>query len=412
MRLFDTLTKQISFVFLASMIVNVSNYLFHICMSRSLGPADYGILASLFSLLMIISVPAGTLQTVITKYTSNFKAHKELAKIKMLLIALFKRVSLFGLTGFVLFILARKYIASFLHIPTTIPVIILGIALILTIISPLLLGVLQGLQKFGYFGAVMIIGTLAKLLFGILLVYLGWKVNGALLGLTLGGLAGILFAIIPLRRIIKQHQSDCDLNLPQIYGYFLPVAAMLLCLMMLTNVDIVLVKHFYSPSQAGNYAAASILAKIIFYLPGAIGMVMFPKTSELHALGEESMPVLKKSLLYAAILCGGTLVLYLTIPSFLVNVLFGKQYSSIIPLMGIFGLAMFFFSLANILFLYQLSLHRLKFLWILIIGTLLEITLIVLFHTSLLQVILILLIVGLFLFLSSSYYVFSKSSNS
>ena len=412
MRLFDTLTKQITLVFVASMTVNVSNYLFHIYMSRSLGPADYGTLASLFSLLMIISVPAGTLQTVVTKYTSNFKAHKELAKIKMLLIALLKRVSFFGLAGFVLFILARKYIASFLHISTTIPVIILGIALVLTIISPLLLGVLQGLQKFGYFGADMIIGTLTKLLSGVFLVYLGWKVNGAVLGLTLGGLAGILFAIMPLRLIIKQHQSDCDFNLPQIYGYFFPVAAMLLCLTMLTNVDIVLVKHFYPPSQAGNYAVASILAKIIFYLPGAIGIVMFPKTSELHALGEESMPVLKKSLLYAAILCGGTLVLYLTIPAFLVKVLFGKQYSSIIPLMGIFGLAMFFFSLANILFLYQLSLHRLRFLWILIIGTLLEIALIVLFHTSLFQIILILLVVGLFLFLSTSYYVFLKGSDS
>jgi len=282
----------------------------------------------------------------------------------------------------------------------------------LAIISPLLLGVLQGLQKFGYLGADMIIGTLAKLLFGILLVYLGWKVNGAVLGLALGSLAGILFAIIPLRLIIKQHQSDCSFNLPQIYGYFFPVAAMLLCLMMLTNVDIILVKHFYSPSQAGSYAAASILAKVIFYLPGAIGIVMFPKTSELHALGEESMLVLKKSLLYGIILCGGTLVLYLTIPAFLVKVLFGKQYSSIIPLMGIFGSAMFFFSLANILFLYQLSVHRLEFLWILIIGTFLEIALIVLFHTSLLQVILILLIVGLFLFLSSSYYVFLKSSDS
>lgn len=412
MRLFDSLTKQISFVFLASMIVNVSNYLFHIYMSRSLGPADYGILASLFSLLMIVSVPAGTLQTVITKYTSNFKAHKELAKIKMLLIALFTRVSLFGLAGFVLFIFARRYIASFLHISTTIPVIILGIALMLAIVSPLLLGVLQGLQKFGHFAVTGIIGALAKLLLGILLVYLGWKVNGAVLGVTLGSLAGILFAIIPLRPIIKQHQSSCDFNPPQIYGYFLPVAAMLLCLMMLTNVDIILVKHFYSPSQAGNYAAASILAKIIFYLPGAIGIVMFPKTSELHALGEKSMLVLKKSLVYGVVLCGSTLVLYFTIPAFVVKVLFGKQYSSIIPLMGIFGSAMFFFSLANILFLYQLSVHRLKFLWILIIGTLLEIILIVLFHTSLLQVILILLIVGLFLFLSTFIMFFLKSSDS
>ena len=136
-------------------------------------------------------------------------------------------------------------------------------------------------------------------------------------------------------------------------------------------------------------------------------MVMFPKTSELHALSKESKPVLKKSLLYTTLLSGGVLLLYLTIPSLIVKSLFGSQYIPTIPLIGIFGLAMLFFSLTNILLLYQISVHQLKFLKILVVATIVEVTLISLFHTSLIQVILILVAVSLSLFLFNSYYVFA-----
>lgn len=389
------------------MVVNLCNYLFHIFMSRSLGPVDYGIMVSLFSVFMIISVPAGVLQTVTTKYTSNFKAKGELTKIKLLLHHLITRASLFGIAGFILFTLLSGYIASFLHIPSRLPIVLVAVTLALGIICPVLLGTLLGLQKFLYFGTDMIIGGVGKLFFGILLIYMGLKVNGALLGLAMGSLAAFLFAIFPLRRQFSSDQTDCNFSLSPIYGYFFPVGLMLLCFMLLTNIDLILVKHFFNPSQAGHYAAASIVAKIILFLPGAIAMVMFPKTSELHALSKESKPVLKKSLLYTTVLSGGVLLLYLTIPSLIVKSLFGSQYIPTIPLIGIFGLAMLFFSLTNILLFYQISVHQLKFLKILVPATIVEVALISLFHGSLIQVILILAAVSLSLFLLNSYYVFA-----
>ena len=278
--------------------------------------------------------------------------------------------------------------------------------MIFAIISPIVAGVIQGLRAFGYLGIGMIIGTLVKLFFGIFLVSLGLKVNGALLGVILGSLAGILFLIIPLKPVFTENKVDYNIDFSQIYPYFLPTSIALLCFMVITNIDLILVKHFFDSAQAGHYAAASIIARIILYLPGAIILVMFPKTSELYALNEEHRPILKKSLFYGILLCGAALLLFLTIPSFIVKFMFGGQYISIIPLVGIFGSAMCFFALANILFLYQLSIHELSFLKTLIIGTIAEVILITLFHTSLTQVILILLGVALFLFLSNVYYVF------
>ena len=96
MRLLDDFTKNVGFVFLTFMVVNVCNYLFHISMSRSLGPVDYGILASLFSLFMIISVPAESLQMVMAKYVSSFKAYQKLGKTSLLLRRWLRSISLWA----------------------------------------------------------------------------------------------------------------------------------------------------------------------------------------------------------------------------------------------------------------------------------------------------------------------------
>ena len=408
MRFLDDFAKNMGFVFLAFMVVNVCSYLFHIFMSRSLGPIDYGILASLFSLFMIISVPAQSLQMVMAKYVSGFKAYQEFGKTRLLLKRSLRSVSLVAALVFVLLLLVSRYLSSFLHIPSRLPLVIISVALVLAIISPVTLGVLQGLQQFGYFGVDMMTGGIGKLIFAVFFVYLGLRVVGATLGLVLGYLFALLLALFLLRPFLSRGQDagNCSFKLESAGGYFLAAGLTSLCYMALISVDILLVKHFFGPFQAGHYAAASILAKIVFYLPGGIIMVMFPRASELHALKEESRIVLKKSLFYGLVLCSSVVVLYFVVPSFVVKVLLGKEYIPAVPLIGTFGLAMFFFVLANILSIYQLSVNEFKFLKILVIATILEIALVIIFHNTLAQIILILLGIALFLFVFNGWYVF------
>jgi len=259
----------------------------------------------------------------------------------------------------------------------------------------------------------MMAGGISKLIFAVLLVYLGLRVVGATLGLVLGYLCTLLLALFLLRPLLSSRQDagDCSLKLERAGDYFLAVALTSLCYMVLINVDILLVKHFFNSSQAGHYAAASILAKIVFYLPGGIIMVMFPRASELYALREESQAILKKSLFYAVVLCSSVVLLYFILPSLVVKLLFGKEYIPAVPLIGTFGLAMFFFVLANILSVYQLSVNKLKFLKILVVATILEITLVIIFHNTLAQIILILLGIALFLFVFNGWYVFLRKAS-
>ena len=138
---------------------------------------------------------------------------------------------------------------------------------------------------------------------------------------------------------------------------------------------------------------------------------MFPKTSYLLDQNNqlEALKLLKKSLLYVALLCGSAVLVCTFFTPIVIKVLAGKIYPQSLPLARLFAVAMFFFALFSIVLYYQLSSGRTNFIYPLIILTLLQIILIIIFHSSLLQVISILTINSCILFLVNLKLVFKKA---
>lgn len=404
MKLIGGFERQAIFIFTATTLANVGAYLFHVYMGRHLSPADYGILYTLLALLMIVSGPTGTIQTVITKYASHFKAHNQYEKIRFLFFHSLKKFSLWGGIGFLIFIAFSGHIARFEQIPTRTPVVIVGFILLFSIVAPAAGGIVQGLQRFNYLGWSLILGTFLRLVSGIILVIIGFGVNGALSASIIGILFGLFILFLPLRSLFQEKTNE-RVDFKEIYRYFAPVTLALLCFMTLTNVDAVLVKHFFSPLEAGNYSAAALVGRVILFLPMAIVIVMFPKASELYAQKKDSSFILKKSLIYVGLLTGGATLICLLFPRFPLFLLWGNRFQTSIPLVGKFALAMTFFGLVNILFFYQLSVHRFKFLYLACVFTLLQIIAITLFHNTLSQVVWILVVNGALLFLINQFLV-------
>ncbi|GAI49514.1 unnamed protein product, partial [marine sediment metagenome] len=50
---FNLTAKNIGIVFIATSIVNLINFFYHMTMARLLGPSEYGILTSIISILFI-----------------------------------------------------------------------------------------------------------------------------------------------------------------------------------------------------------------------------------------------------------------------------------------------------------------------------------------------------------------------
>jgi O-antigen/teichoic acid export membrane protein len=404
MRLIGNFEKEATFMFVATTLSNISGYLFYVYMLRHLTAVDFGILYAMLALLAIVFVPALAIQTVIAKYTSHFKVHNQYGKIRFLFLHSLKRISLYGGIGFLIFLVFSDHIARFEQLPSRLPVVIVGFILLFSVISPTLRGIIQGLQRFGYLGWSMILDMFLRLIFGIMLVMVGYGVNGALSASIIGIFFALLVSFWPLRSLSAPKTPE-KIDFREIYRYSAPVIGALACFFVLTNIDVILVKHFFSPLEAGNYSAVALVGKIIIFLPMAIAIVMFPKTSELYAQKKDAFPILKRSLLYVGLLAGGATLICLRFPSFPLWLLAGNRFQASIPLVGRFALAMTFFGLVDVLFFYQLSVHRFKFLYFAAAAAFLQIVAITIYHNSLSQVVWIVMANAVLLFLVNQFLV-------
>lgn len=408
-------------MFAAVAVFNILNFLFQLFMIRNLNAVDYGILNSLLSILVIVSIPSGTLQTVVTKYISIFNVINHHDNIKILILSFLKKTLIFGMILFLLFVLCKREISSFIQVTSPLLIVILGLTTFLSVNLPIAQGGLQGLQRFGYLGLVMITNGGLKLLFGIVFVYIGYGVTGAMSSVALSILITLFLAFIILASVlpksiiaktdiktVKPDNTETDINFSEVHRYFYPVVLVYFCFMILTNVDVVLVKHFYNPLDAGYYSISQMVGKIILFLPVAVTLVMFPKTSELHAQNKDTLHVLKKSTVYVGALSGTAAIVCLFFPGVIIRLLSGQANPECIPMARIFSVTMFFYSLVYVLLFYNLSIHRLSFIYFLVLLTGLQLLAIILFHQTLIQIIYIMCGNAILLFLINLYFAFKR----
>jgi len=400
--------KHTSLMFIGVGLYNLFNLLFHLFMVRFLPPIDYGHLNTLLALLMIISVPAGTIQTAVTRFVSSFKVQKQYEKVKPLLNHLLKMMAIVAVSIFILIVLGTPLISNLLHIPSYFLFILLGIALFLSMMLPISWGGLQGLQRFDSLAFNLAINGGLKFLLGILFILLGWGISGAMGSLVISNIITLFFSYFMLRINLLREEAKTPQDqglqgssppfISEVYQYFFPVGISLLCFMVLTNIDLIFVKHLFSPLDSGYYSIAQMVGKIILFLPLPIVTVMFPKLSSSEDREKKALWTLKQSLTLAFLLCIVMLLFCLLFPSLVIQMLSGKNYPECIPLVRLFCINMTFFSLIFILLYYHLSTHRRGFLYPLFFSTLIQVGLLILFHKTLVQVLLLVGIISIFLF--------------
>jgi O-antigen/teichoic acid export membrane protein len=111
-------------------------------------------------------------------------------------------------------------------------------------------------------------------------------------------------------------------------------------------------------------------------------------------------------LIYTAVLSGAMALGYWFFPNLVITVPYGMEYLDAIPVLRLYGIAMFFFSLTVVIMRYTLAISHVKYVYLLVTFTLIEIGLLYLFHSTILIMAQVLLLVNFLLFLSSYIYLF------
>lgn len=401
----EELVRGSLILFIMINIFNFLNYVFHFAMARILGPADYGLLAVLMSMAYIFSVPNEALQTIVSHLISKFNPKREFGKMNFVLAKAIKKCLRIAIICFVLFIPIAFFLAYFLPDVTFLHLIFTGTILFGVFSVPIVRGVLQGRKKFKKLGWSMIIESASKLIIAVSLVFLGLRIYGAMAGVIFSIFLSFLISLLFLREVTGSKKSRVKNK--DIYSYNKPIIIALFVVMFMFSLDIILAKRFFEPDLAGKYAVASMLGKMIFLGVIPISKAMFPIASEDAKQGRKSRSFYQAVILITG-LCLISVAAFFIAPRLIIKILFGPQYVDIWSILGFVGLAFCLLAFSNLVILYLLSLNKIKKPVFLAIFPIIQILLLFLFHETLLQFALALVLSNLFLLIFSLLILFKK----
>lgn len=383
-----------------TLIGGMGGYVYHLLMGRMLGPTDYGILASLISLIYLLGIPLGVLNLVVVKFVAGFKGKKDFDSIVSFFRLVNRKILIFALLFLLFLVLITPLISSFLHLNSFLPILLVLGFFFISIFLMINRSFLQGLLKFGYFSSSSVLESGLKLISSFFLVLAGWKIYGALSGFLMGGIAALFFTYFPLGALRDRKKTPVKIKKEEIFKFALPVFFSTLAFTSLFGSDLILVRHFFPSEQAGFYAALSTLGRIIYFLTYPVISVMFPMVSERYEVGARYKNLLLVS--FSLVFVIGFLItgVYFLIPRLIIRLFFGSLYLSASVYLGYFGLFLSFYSLAFLLNNFFLSIQRTKLVFLPMLAALGQIIFIFLFHENLKQIIFISLSASALLFFS------------
>lgn len=369
----NQLVSHSAVFFIGTVLANVGNYFFHLLMARLLGVEEYGDLQSLLSLLVILSIPFAVINTVVVNYAAPLKAAGQTEKLRQLWRWTNGRLLVVGgLFGLVIAALAAP-ISNFLQLSSVWSVVSIGVSGAMTLVIVANRAFLQGKNKFSALSVNIGVEVIVKLISAVILVWLGWRLMGAVSGILIGSIAAYAVSFLPLKNLWVKSVAPAD-NHRDIFNYSGPVFVSRVCLILLYTLDVILAKHFLTPAAAGYYSGLVILGRMCFFLSSPIVAVMFSLGS---AQRTNNSQIIHRQLVWQALgLTGlislGVIASYLLLPKLFVYVLLGAKFYDIMPYLWPYALLMASYSLINVLAHAFLSVHQLRFILILVGGVIME----------------------------------------
>lgn len=381
-------------IFVGAMISNIFQFLFNLFMSRSLSVSEYGILASVFSVITLITLLPGSIAPTVMRFAGTYFSNEDYDKVRGLFFKMFRISFFFGISAFLLLFLFSGNISKFFKVDDPSIIVISGIIVFLYFLYVINQGLIQAKLSFKFLSVIAIISSFSKFILGVIFILMGMRVIGGVWSILLSYLILYIISFAPLRFLFKKNTVMPSLKLNSLFSYGLPAAVTTFGLTSLITTDIILVKHYFDPVQAGYYAGLSLIGRVIFFFSSPISTVMFPLVVKQFTRGEKYENTFKLSLLLVFLFSIGLTLFYAIFPEFIIKLfLRNESYLAIKPNLVIFGIFITLYSLLSVFVNYYLSIKKTGIYIPIISGAVLQVILIVIYHDNLPQVILLSLFV-------------------
>ncbi len=262
-------------------VMNVTTYAFTILAARLLGPAEYGALAAVMGLLLVVNVLSLGLQATGARRVSA--APGDLAAIEREVMSTsYASAAVLGVvvllaTPLVTVVLdLDSWAAAALIAATAVPLSVMGGQA----------GILQGERRWGPLAGIYLAVGVGRLGFGAVALLLVPNTLGAMVGVTVGALLPAAVGALALRHPARRSPGRAA-TAPRprrwaaggVLRETLHNSHALLAFFALSNADVVIARSTLDAHQAGLYAGGLILTKAVLFLPQFVVVVAFPSMS-------------------------------------------------------------------------------------------------------------------------------------
>jgi O-antigen/teichoic acid export membrane protein len=338
-----------SLVMLLSMgFVNLFNFAYNVFMARALGPAEFGHINAAVTILLIASCVSLSFQLVCTKFVARNPAESGRAGIFHFLM---RRAWMISLPLGIGLLLAQKAVSEYLNLPD--PWLMGVLAIGIAVYAPVGVkrGAMQGTCSFIRLGSNFVLEALTRFVVGVLLVVLGYGTLGAV-----GAISAAVLVAYFLPRVPPGLRTNSPIAEVPSFAEAVQAIVFFVGQVIINNVDILMVKHFFAAEPAGIYAALAQVGRLLYFICWfGIVNAMFPVT----AAAREDDGRRSHALMLPLLLVLGVSALFVLVvalfPHFIMGVIFGAKFAQTESLLAWYAAATALYSLCVVLIAYEMS---------------------------------------------------------
>jgi len=382
-----------------STAVSGVNFAYNVAIARMLGPAAFGHTSAAVTLLMLASALTLSFQLVCAKFVARNQTRGGKAAVYHYLR---RRSWLVGaLLGTGLIVLSTP-VSWYLRLPTPWIVILLALGLMVYVPLGVKRGAFQGTCSFGLLTANFILEVVVKFVGAVILVNMGFGVLGAVGAITASLVLAYFLPFAP-RDLALPEESRISAS----FREGMQAIVFFIGQVLINNIDILLVKHFFRPEDAGLYAAVALVGRVLYFASWSVVSVMYPISAgaKPQEAGYTSLVV---PLALVTLIDVAFILLLNFLPGLVIRIVFGTGYTQIAPLLSLYAATTGAYALSVVLMAYEMSRRIANTGWLQLAFSGAVIVGIYAFHSSLREVIVVQLVLMVFLLIAVSMPFFRK----
>ncbi len=384
----------------SSITAGLLGYGFHILIGRSLSVSEYAVFSAVIALSVILVSPVNGIILIITRKISIIAVSSSFIEILKVYKRIIKNLVLISIFIFILGYIFFQPIYSYINFESVNQYYLTMLIAFVNAVAMINLSIIHGLQQFKSFSALTILFPLLKIIFALALLLLGLRLNGALLGVLVASfLICIIGYILIVSTSIKSDYSDYQTEKTN----YIPVFIASICLIALTQMDVVIVKKLFNSNEAGLFAAVATLGKSLLYVSGGVITVAYPIIARMHAVNQSSRDLLIISFFLISMTCIVGVLFFKFFGEFVVTTLFGISYKEGGDLLWQYALAITPMALVILFENYLIAKGSVIFAWIFILALPIEIFVIYLYGSTLFNFIIIIGLCNLIILLAGLF---------